>query len=51
MVVFVDDALSGFGDGNDAVGGEESLLFDSVNQGVATVPAGAVKFGSVDMGN
>lgn len=50
-VFFVDDAFGSFGDGEDLVGEHETLGLDGMNERIATVAAGAVKFGGVDVGD
>ena len=51
VIFFMDDALGGFGDGDDFVGKEKALLLDFVNQWIASMHAGAVVFRSVNVSN
>ena len=51
MVLVVDDALGGLGDGDDFVGQHQAFVLDLVDEGVAGLHTGAVKFGGVDVGD
>ena len=47
----MDEVFRIFGNSDDAVGSHETVIFNFVDYGIATMHAGAVKFGGVDMGN
>ena len=51
MVFVVNDALGGFGDGNNLVGEHKTFIFDLVDKRVADMHTSTVIFGSVDMGD
>ena len=49
LVFFVNDAFGNFGDSNDAVGEHEAFVFNLVNETVAGLHTGAIKFGGMHM--
>ena len=51
MIFFVDDAFSNFGNSDDFVGEHKTFVFNLVDEGVACVHAGTIKFGGVDVGD